>query len=205
MDHSYLHFDMLTCLNLSWSPSGKCSQYMRWQINCHLVSCCSGMFGILDVMILRQFLTLTYFFNLVSVDSCSWLFHRYQLFVVSMFIVNNLMHCCWFWWTTYNQKKDDTHLSRHVLPYINKAVDRKSQIFLDNNCKVFFKQGNVINTFMITKNVFPYYLATSRLSSHTFPSFECHPVSVQVSCCEPLSDSVTTTYFATRKPSNKTE
>jgi len=60
-------------------------------------------------------------------------------------------------------------LSRHVLLYINNAVDRKSQLFLDNKCKVFSMQGNVINTFMITKNIFPICLATSRLSSPPFP------------------------------------
>jgi len=121
--------------------------------------------------------------------------------------------------------------------YINKAVDRKSLLFLDNKymvlfmhgnvintfmitrnvfpfclatdllldnkCMVLFMQGNVINTFMITKNVFPFCLATSRLSSHSFPSFEYHPVSLHVSLYEILPDSTTTTYFATCKPSNK--
>jgi len=123
--------------------------------------------------------------------------------------------------------------------YINKAVDRKSLLFLDNKCTVFFMQGNVINTFMITgnvfpfclatdllldnkcmvlfmqgniintftitKNVYPFCLATSRLSSHSFPSFEYHPVSLHVSFYEILPDSTTTTYFPTCKPSNKTK
>jgi len=128
IDHNYLHFDLLTCFNLSWSPSGKCSQYTQWQINCRLVLGCSGMFGILEVMDLWWSLVLSYFLNLVSVEFCSMLFHRYKFFVVPMFTVNNLMHCYWFWWTTAS-KKDDAHLSRHVLPYINKAVDRKSQLF----------------------------------------------------------------------------
>ena len=35
---------------------------------------------------------LSYFLNLVSVKFCSRLFHRYQFFVMSMLIVNNLMH-----------------------------------------------------------------------------------------------------------------
>jgi len=69
---------------------------------------------------------------------------------------------------------------------------------------VFFMQGYIINTFMITKNLFPFCLATSRLSS-PFPSFECHPVSVQVPFCEILSDSTTTTYSPTCKPSNNTK
>jgi len=45
------------------------------------------MFGILEVMDLWQFLVLSYFPNLVSVEFCSRLFHRYQFFVVSTLII----------------------------------------------------------------------------------------------------------------------
>ena len=124
LDHSYLHFDLLTCFNLSWTPSGTCSQYTQWQINCHLILGCLGMFGILEVTDLWLFLVLSYFLNLVSVELCSRLFHRYHFFVASMFTVNNLTHCYWFWWTTAN-KKDEAQLSRHVLPYIKAAADKK--------------------------------------------------------------------------------
>ena len=113
------------------------------------------------------------------------------------------MHCYWFWWTTANIK-DDAHLSRHVLPYINKALDRKSHLLLDN------KWYGLFHARLYNQHFHDYKKFISILSCYImavkspFPSFECHTVPGQVPFWEILSDSTTNTYFPTCKPSNKT-
>ena len=55
---------------------------------------------------------------------------------------------------------------------------------------VFFMQGYIINTFMFTKNLFPFGLATSWLLSHPFPHlnvilFQCKFLSERSSLTVP--------------------
>jgi hypothetical protein len=74
--------------------------------------------------------------------------------------------------------------------YINKAVDRKTLLFLNNNCTVFFMQGNVINTFMIQEMYFHSILLHHGCQVTLFPHldiilFHCMFLSMRSSLAEP--------------------